>query len=99
MGHRGGTYKRFYLPDFIARDFQSIIFGTPAEEELIQRVSEMGISRDEGAPIELTDEQKLEVQNNPQLVKLKKEREYYTQKIESRGFRPISAAKGTRLYA
>lgn len=98
MGHRGGTYEQFYLPDFIGHDFQSIYFGTPAEEELIQRVTQIGISRDEGAPIRLTDVQKLEVKSNPQLVRLMERRDCYRQQIQTKGFRPISKAMGTELY-
>ena len=98
MGHCGPTYERFYLPDFIARDFQSIYFGTPDQEQLIQRVTQIGITRDEGAPIELTDEQKLEVKNDPKLVRLREELDSCRKMIERQGFCSINAARGTKLY-
>ena len=57
MGHRPGahTYEQYYLPNLIERDFQSIYFGTTSQDELVQHVARMGISRDERAPIGLSD--------------------------------------------
>ncbi|KAJ9654854.1 hypothetical protein H2201_008928 [Coniosporium apollinis] len=99
MGHHGSTYEQFYMPDLIERDFQSIYFGTPSQDVLIQSVARMRLSRDKRAPTELTDEQKLEVRNNPKLVKLHKNRERCKKKIRDRGYYSIKAAKGTCLYA
>jgi hypothetical protein len=102
MGHHGDTYQRFYLPDLIERDFQSIYFGTPSQDDLIQHAARMGISRDERAPTGLTDEQKLEFQleldQHPDILQLREKRERYKRKIRSRGYHPIAAAKGTKLY-
>ena len=75
MGHRqSSTYEQYYMPDLIERDFQSIYFGTPSQDLLIQSVARMGISRDRRAPTELTEDQKLEVWNNLELVQLYKNR-------------------------
>ncbi|KAF2179944.1 hypothetical protein K469DRAFT_715808 [Zopfia rhizophila CBS 207.26] len=102
MGHHGDTYQQFYLPDLIERDFQSIYFGTPSQDELIQHAARMGISRDERAPTGLTDEQKLEfkleLDRHPKILRLRAKREQYKQKIRSQGYHPIDAAKGTKLY-
>jgi hypothetical protein len=98
MGHHGNTYEEFYMPDLIERDFQSIYFGTPSQDDLIRSVARMGLSRDMRAPTDLTDEQKDEVYNHPDLVKLRKKRERYKKKIYNRGYYPLSAAEGTHLY-
>ncbi|OCK92249.1 uncharacterized protein K441DRAFT_188551 [Cenococcum geophilum 1.58] len=102
MGHHGDTYQQFYLPDLIERDFQSIYFGTPSQDDLIQHAARMGISRDERAPTGLTDEQKLEFKSelgrHPEILRLRAKRERYKQKISSQGYHPIDAAKGMKLY-
>ncbi|KAF1364070.1 hypothetical protein EJ07DRAFT_162583 [Lizonia empirigonia] len=36
MGHLGSTYEKYYTPTHIARNFQSIYFGSPSEDLLIQ---------------------------------------------------------------
>ncbi|KAF2844130.1 hypothetical protein T440DRAFT_436829, partial [Plenodomus tracheiphilus IPT5] len=58
MGHLGSTYEKYYTPTHIARDFQSIYFGSPSEALLIESVARMGLSRDRRAPTELDNEQK-----------------------------------------
>lgn len=98
MGHVGDTYERYYTPTHIARDFQAIYFGTPSEEELIQSVASMGLSRDRRAPIELNDDQQKEVRNDPMLVALRQKRERYKQRLRDQGFYPLSSAKGTHLH-
>jgi hypothetical protein len=102
MGHHGDTYQQFYLPDLIEEDFQSIYFGTPSQDELIQHAARMGISRDERAPIDLTNEQKLafklELDKDPRVLRFRKQRERNKQKIQSQGYYPIETAKGTSLY-
>lgn len=90
------------MPDLIERDFQSIYFGTPSQDDLIQHAARMGILRDERAPTGLTDEQKLEfkveLDRHPEIVRLRAKRERYKQRLRSQGYRPINAAKGTRLH-
>ena len=102
MGHHGDSYQQFYMPDLIERDFQSIYFGTPSQDDLIQHAARMGILRDERAPIGLTDEQKLEfkaeLNRHPAIVRLRAKPERYKQRLRSQGYHPIDAAKGTRLH-
>ncbi|KAL5405073.1 hypothetical protein PMIN06_010286 [Paraphaeosphaeria minitans] len=99
MGHSSETYERYYTPTHIERDFQSIYFGTPSQEDLIRSVARMGLSRDRRAPVELDDKQQEEVRNHPLLVELRKERDVYKHKLHSQGFRPLVQAQGTSLYA
>jgi hypothetical protein len=53
MGHLGSTYEKYYTPTHITRDFQSIYFGSPSEDLLIESVARMGLSQDRRAPTEL----------------------------------------------
>jgi hypothetical protein len=59
----------------------------------------MGLSRDRRAPVELSDEQKNEVRNDPLLVALRDERETYKSKLREQGIHRLTNAKGTPLYA
>ena len=69
------------MPDLIEKDFQSIYFGTPAHDDLIQAIARMGLSRDRRAPTELTDAQKDELRESPELIKLREKRDRCTAKI------------------
>ncbi|KAF2254792.1 hypothetical protein BU26DRAFT_500479 [Trematosphaeria pertusa] len=99
MGHHGDTYEQFYMPNLIKRDFQSIYFGTPSQEDLIWSIARMGLSRDKRAPTTLTDEQKLEVKHHPDLVRLREKRERYNKKLQRLGYHPVEAGTGTSEYA
>jgi hypothetical protein len=96
MGHLGSTYEKSYTPTHIARDFQSIYFGSPSEDLLIECVARMGLSRDRRAPTELDDAQQEALRNDPALAVLRKEREMYKGQLHDQGFLPLS--KGTDLY-
>ncbi|KAI2478958.1 DUF3435 domain containing protein [Pyrenophora tritici-repentis] len=98
MGHLGSTYEKYYTPTHIARDFQSIYFGSPSEALLIESVARMGLSRDRRAPTELDDEQQKELRNDPALTILRKEREVYKEQLYDQGFYPLSKGEGTDLY-
>ena len=60
MGHRPGqhTYEMYYLPEALPRDFQAIYFGTVARDHLVQQICQIGISRNDRAPIALNEAQK-----------------------------------------
>ena len=58
----------------------------------------MGISRDRRAPTELTEDQKLEIRNNLELVQLRKDRKRYKDEIYRRKYDSMEAAKGMDLY-
>tara|TARA_R110002003_G_scaffold54_2_gene4683 strand:- start:271 stop:1296 length:1026 start_codon:yes stop_codon:yes gene_type:complete len=98
MGHLGSTYEKYYTPTHIARDFQSIYFGSPSEDLLIESVARMGLSRDRRAPTELDDAQQEELRNDPALAVLRKERETYKGQLHDQGFYPLSKGQGTDLY-
>ena len=98
MGHLGSTYEKYYTPTHIARDFQSIYFGSPSEDLLIASVARMGLSRDRRAPTELNCNQLNEVRNEPTLVALRNERTGYKNQLHGLGFYPVTKAEGTELY-
>lgn len=98
MGHLGDVYERYYTPTHIARDFQSIYFGTPSQDELILSVARMGLSRDQRAPTELNKAQLDEVWNDPELVRLREERELYRKQLRDDGYYPAARGKGSVLF-
>jgi hypothetical protein len=98
MGYPGSTYEKYYTPTHIARDFQSIYFGSPSEDLLIQSVARMGLSRDRRAPTELDDAQQEALRNDPALAALRQERELYKGHLHNQGFLPLSKGQGTDLY-
>ncbi|KAF1358608.1 hypothetical protein EJ07DRAFT_166844 [Lizonia empirigonia] len=98
MGHLGNTYERYYTPTHIARDFQSIYFGSPPEDLLIESVARMGLSRDRRAPTELDDEQREKLRNDSALTTLHVQRELYKRQLYDQGFYPLLKGQGTDLY-
>jgi hypothetical protein len=81
MGHLGSTYEKYYTPTHIARDFQSIYFGSPLEDLLIESVARIGLTRDRRAPTELDEAQQEALQDDPALTALRKERETYKRQL------------------
>ncbi|KAF2844512.1 hypothetical protein T440DRAFT_548498 [Plenodomus tracheiphilus IPT5] len=98
MGHLGSTYEKYYTPTHIARDFQSIYFGSPSEALLIESVARMGLSRDRRAPTELDNEQKGRLRNDPAITILRGEREVYKNQLYDQGLRPLVEGEGTDFY-
>ncbi|KAF2845010.1 hypothetical protein T440DRAFT_502719 [Plenodomus tracheiphilus IPT5] len=98
MGHLGSTYEKYYTPTHIARDFQSIYFGSPSEALLIESVARMGLSRDRRAPTELDDEQQEKLRKDPALIILRNERQVYKNQLYDRKFYPLVEGEGTDLY-
>jgi hypothetical protein len=93
LGQSGDVYERYYTPTNTGHDFQAICFGTPSEEELIQSVASMGLSRDKRAPKELNDAQRKQVQEDPSLVNLRNERAAYMKQLKSQSDSSLSAVE------
>ena len=85
------------MPNFIDRDTLAIYLGTPRRDDLIRAVGQL--ERHEEAPDRLTDAQKDEIWDDPEIVELLEEREKYSAKIKKCGYPTIKAAKGTKYYA
>jgi hypothetical protein len=96
MGNRGDVYERHYMPAFIDADCQAIYLGATRRDDLIRAVGRL--ERHDQAPTELTDVQKQEIWNDPDIVKLIRVRERYAAKIKKSGYSTIKAAKGTSWY-
>jgi hypothetical protein len=47
--------QKYYTPTHIARDFQSVYFGSPSEDLLIESIACMGLSRGRRAPTDLSN--------------------------------------------
>ncbi len=89
------VYRRYYLPDFIDRDCQAIYLGTVPQDQLLRRVGRLPFHLD--APPALTDAQKAEIRNDPDLLRLYRRRDKVARKIKEKYF-PMKAAEGTRRY-
>jgi hypothetical protein len=89
------VYRRYYLPDFIDRDCQAIYLGTVPQDQLIRRVGRLPFHLD--APQALTDAQKSEIRNDPDLLRLYRRRDKVAKKIKKK-YSPMRAAEGTRRY-
>lgn len=96
MGNRGDVYERYYMPNFIARDTLAIYLGTTPRTDLIKSVGHL--ERHEDAPVRLTDAQKREIWNEPELVNLLRNRERYAAKIKQQGYTTKKAAEGTKYF-
>ena len=97
MGHEGSTYEKFYIPDLLLKDFQSIYFGTPSNQKLIESAGQMGMSRDNRAPVKLTEKEREEIRALPEISTLRKNRAKLVRKI-AKQYGSVNKAKGTVLY-
>jgi hypothetical protein len=96
MGQRDpAVYRRHYIPDFIDRDCQAIYLGTVTQDDLVRRVGRIPYNLN--APTALTDAEKSEIRNSPELVQLYQKRSRVYEKIK-RDFSTIKAAHGTPQY-
>lgn len=96
MGHTlgdSGTYLRYYMPNFIGADVQSIIFGSSPQTDLMQLMGRL--HRHQHAPKALTDQQKLEVAQDKTLTRYIEKRKRALERIKRAGYASASAAKDT----
>ncbi|KXX74184.1 hypothetical protein MMYC01_210518, partial [Madurella mycetomatis] len=92
MGHTLGdttTYVRFYTTDFIEVDFQEIVFGSEPQRDLIHLMGRL--LRNGDAPTRLTDKQKTEINQDPNLSKIRQKRDCVRAEIRKRGWTDKSA--------
>ncbi|KAK7219340.1 hypothetical protein V2G26_007343 [Clonostachys chloroleuca] len=96
IGHRlgdSGIYVRYYMPNSIGADVQSIIFGSTPQTDLIQL--NMGrLHRHQHAPKTLADQQKLEITQDPRLIRCAKKRKRVLEKNQTRWIRFSFRRKG-----
>lgn len=96
MGNRGDVYERYYMPDFVDKDCQGIYLGTPRRDDLIRRAGQL--ARHGGCPSSLTDEQKFDIKNHPDILREAALRDKYGKEIKLKGYTTIKAAQGTWLF-
>ena len=80
----------------IDRDTLAIYLGTTRHDDLLRAVSQL--ERHEEAPDKLTDAQKPQIWDVPEMVRLLKEHGKYAAKVKKYGYRTIKAAKGTKHF-
>ncbi|KAK3934110.1 hypothetical protein QBC46DRAFT_429032 [Diplogelasinospora grovesii] len=100
MGHRQGdsrVYVQYYMSTFNDTDCQSICFGSAPQHDLIHLAGRL--LRHGDAPTALTDQQKLEVNQDPELVRYREKRTRTLQRMKSQGYRTRADAEGTELAA
>ena len=66
---------------------------------MVQKMARLAsLTADLNAPMELTEEQKAEFRRHPNVIRLSNRNKALTAKLKSRGYKPISTAKGAPLY-
>ncbi|KAK7937639.1 uncharacterized protein PG986_014507 [Apiospora aurea] len=84
MGHKLGdssTYTRYYMTHFIDVDTQAIVFGGDLQSDFVHLMGRL--VRNSHAPTKLTDQQKYEVNMDPQLETLRSERDGINNRIKA----------------
>src|SRR4051812_21286640 len=100
MGHRQGDsreYVQYYMSTFNDVDCQTICFGSAPQYDLIHLAGRL--LRHGDAPTALTDQQKFEVNEDPDLVTHRRKRTRALQQMKSQGYRSRADAEGTELAA
>ena len=100
MGHRQGdsrVYVQYYMSTFNDVDCQTICFGSAPQHDLIHLAGRL--LRHGDAPTALTDQQKFEVNQDPDLVNYRRKRTQLLQQMKSQGYRSRADAEGTKLAA
>lgn len=72
-----------YLPRRIGVDMQALMGGLDPDSELMRAVTRMGRWMDPGQPRELTDEQKVSMEGNPELIKAIEKRDSLALELQS----------------
>lgn len=75
LGQSGdAVFERHYQSQFIARDLQHVVLLRPSQEGLLRFAGSMLRKRDVHAPSELTDTHKRAICQNPDLLRLRREK-------------------------
>lgn len=76
IGHsRADIFERYYILQKVKQDVQSAYLGCPTRELLTCSVGRMTLTRDPQAPTKLTNAQKSELEQDPQLVALSQQKQ------------------------
>ncbi|KAK3935512.1 hypothetical protein QBC46DRAFT_367527 [Diplogelasinospora grovesii] len=98
MGHRQGdsrVYVQYYMSTFNDVDCQTICFGSAPQHDLIHLAGRL--LRHGDAPTTLTNQQKLKVNQDPELVKYRGRRTQALQQMKSQGYSTRADAEGTEV--
>ena len=89
---------RYYLDQEVRFDTKACYLGRPSNE-VVQKMARLAsLTADASAPIDLSSEQKAKLKHHPTVIRLSQKNKALTARIHAAGYRPISAARGTRLF-
>lgn len=95
--HKPGAV-RCYLDQEVRFDTKACYLGRPSND-VVQKMDRLAsLTADASAPTELSPEQKVKLKHHPTVIQLSQRNKALTAWIHAAGYRPISAAQGTRLY-
>lgn len=89
---------KYYLDQEVRFDTKACYLGRPSND-VVQRMARLAsLMADASAPTELSPGQKAKLSRHPEVIRLCQRNKALTARIHAAGYRPIGAAKGTRLY-
>lgn len=88
------TFLKFYLSRRISKNLPAIIRGLDPEEDIMRAACRMSRTIDPDRPQELTTEQSCSVNQEPEIIRLMRQRDEIGRSLE----RPLSKNKGTPDY-
>ena len=97
MGHAREDVFKHYIHRTVQVDTQAAFLGNPSRRELVTGMSRMGASRDANAPTSLTAEQCAEIDRDPRLIALQRERSELVSQIKA-NHQYVKNAEGTKLH-
>ncbi len=88
----------YYLDQDVQVDTKACFLGRPSNE-MVQKMARLAsLTADPDAPTKLSEGQIAEFRNHPKVIRLSNKNKALTAKLRSRGYVPMSTAKGTPLY-
>ncbi|KAL9134380.1 MAG: hypothetical protein Q9175_004440, partial [Cornicularia normoerica] len=97
FNHRPGTVS-WYLDEEVQFDTKACYLGRPSND-VVQKVARLtSLTADASAPTELSSEQSAKLSQHLSMIRLCQKNKALTTQIHAAGYRPISTAKGTRLF-
>ena len=97
MGHAREDVFKHYIHRTVRVATQATFLGNPSRRELVTGMSRMGASRDANAPTSLTAEQCAEIDRDPRLIALQRERSELVSQIKA-NHQYVKNAEGTKLH-
>ena len=94
---RADIFERYYISRKVNVDIQSAYLGTAPRSDLLMAIGWMSFSSNPRVPKSLSEEQKRQANNAPEVLRLQSLRHEKKIKIKSL-YKTVKEAKGTPLY-